>query len=217
MDIKRFDIVLKKVNALKQNIDLSGEEISRLEIELLKTYIKQLYESISEDAGELSDGNNEKTGTPEKEVPVSPKTPVSEVQPVPVPVPDQGVVEKPVASDVESKERSPEENRMDEALLAIFAPAPGSDLSDKLGSLPIKDLTKEFGINDRILTTNDLFGGSRELFNQTLQAVNGMDNFDQAREYLIRNIAEKYQWGSTENLKKAQRFVKLVKRRFGVK
>lgn len=212
MDSKKFEINLKKINTLKQNIDLSGEDISRLEIELLKTYVKQLYEAIAEDGRtESEDRRPVREGERRRSKIEGHEN-------------GDGVVVEEV-TERESKEETPvpetapatevrEQKSYDKAVLAIFESDRSSELSDKLSSMPITDIKRAIGINDRIFTINELFGGDIDLFNTTLDKLNSMGSFDEAREYLLDNIAEKCEWSKEENQKKAKRFIKVVRRRF---
>ena len=217
MDVTRFEVLLRKINSLKQNIDLSGEHISKLEIELLKTYIKQLYETV--DSGdpawvekpEPDPEPKKKQKDPEEQVPVeSGEVEKPEMEEKPKPKnelePEKSVEEKPKAEEVKPV--------FDKELLAIFDSAGGSELSDKLSATPISDLSKAFGLNDKIFTINELFGGDNALYNDTIRALNALEHFDQARDYLLLHIAGKYDWAGKDNLKKAQRFIKVIKRRY---
>ncbi|MEO1627262.1 MAG: hypothetical protein AAFV25_19070, partial [Bacteroidota bacterium] len=72
---------------------------------------------------------------------------------------------------------------------ALFEHKEATELSEKLAQKPIKDLNKAFGINDRILTIKELFSGDNGAFNETINVLNELDNFDQARAYLTQKVA----------------------------
>ena len=97
---------------------------------------------------------------------------------------------------------------------SIFSKSKGTEISDKLSSLPIADLTKALSINERIFTLQELFDGNHDLFNTTLAKVNGLSNYEEAKVYLASGVATTMQWDSEDKLKKAEKFVKLVQRRF---
>ena len=219
MNIKKFEVLLKKINTLKQNIDLSGENISKLEMDLLKNYIKGLYETIEmgnenlENDFQIEDSKKGKKKKKEKlvgaELPDEEAFEEEEVFEEEKEVKDQAVEEKP--------EESPKKENLkeyDNELLAIFEKSFSSDLSEKLSSSPITDIKKAIGINDRIFTINELFGGDKEVFNSAIDQLNKFDKFEDARDFLLANFAGKYNWAQNENLKKAKRFVKLVGRRY---
>ena len=99
-------------------------------------------------------------------------------------------------------------------ILALFDDKSGRELSDKLSNMPIPDLTKAFGFNDRLLTQNELFGGNKTVFDEILKDLNNMSSYESAKGSLM-SLASKYNWAGTDDRKKqAQVFIKLVRRRF---
>jgi hypothetical protein len=97
---------------------------------------------------------------------------------------------------------------------ALFEEIAGKELSDRLSNAPIADLTKAFGLNDRLLTQNELFGGNKSAFDETVKDLNNTGSFDTAKSYLI-DLATRYNWAANEDRKKqAKSFIKLVRRRF---
>lgn len=97
---------------------------------------------------------------------------------------------------------------------SLFSRSQGTELSDRLSSTPIRDLQKAFGINDKLLVINELFGGNRDYFNETLDLLNRKYSFDEAKSHLIRHIVDKYQWLDDQRVEGARQFIKLVERRF---
>ncbi len=89
-----------------------------------------------------------------------------------------------------------------------------NELSDRLGDSPISDLTKAMGINERMLTVNELFDGDNSAFKQSLSALNEMSSYNEAKSYISNQLIEKYNWVNPKKRKKAKVFIKLVKRRF---
>lgn len=215
MDIKKFEINLKKINTLNQNIDLTGEDISKLEIELLKNYIKKMYEALAMDEEDWDEEDEivlkKKKKKKKKQEEMEAK---EEIEPV------EKIEEKEVEHSATIEEQEIEvvdaPKEYDEVVLSIFDTSSSSELSDKLSSMPIADIKRAIGLNDRIFTINELFGGDKDLFNNTVEQLNMFESFDQARDYLLEHIAIKYNWAKEDNAKKAKRFVKVVKRRFSV-
>lgn len=103
---------------------------------------------------------------------------------------------------------------LSENMETIFTQSSGTEISDKLSSLPIKDLTKCMGINERMFTVKELFGGDQNKFNTVLKDLNGLNNFEEAKSYLIDGIATELDWDAPHKYKKAINFVKLVQRRY---
>ena len=96
----------------------------------------------------------------------------------------------------------------------IFSFSTARELSEKLSALPISDIKKAMGLNERIVTVNELFGGDQSSFDTALTALNQLRSYEEAKDYLIRNVAGRYQWSSKDRKAKAKEFAKLVKRRF---
>ncbi|MFK7810727.1 MAG: hypothetical protein AB8F74_23165 [Saprospiraceae bacterium] len=95
----------------------------------------------------------------------------------------------------------------------LFEDAGGKELSERLASLPIRDLTKAMGLNERILTVNELFGKDQQAFTTSMNVMNTMGSFDEAKKFLTE-CAQKYDWTAGNKKKKAKVFIKLVRRRY---
>ena len=113
------------------------------------------------------------------------------------------IVDEVVASDEDDAE-----------MKALFDIQDSSELSDKLANAPIPDLTKSMGINEKIFTINELFGGNQSEMDNMLVALNGLESFEEAKSILKNSVASKYNWSDTHKSKKAKNFIKLVKRRY---
>lgn len=127
--------------------------------------------------------------------PATPKpTPAPTPPPVAKPAPAQGL------------------SASDKAALFEFKAA--KDLSEKLSQAPIRDLTKAMGLNEKIFTINELFGGDSKLFDDTMKKLNTFSTFDRAADYLSAGVAHSQDWISRSKKKKALNFIQLVKRRY---
>lgn len=120
---------------------------------------------------------------------------------------------EPTAAVIEEAPVSSHNNASPE-LIALFESGVVSELSDKLSRSPISDLTKCMGINERIFTVNELFGGDTTVFNSTMQELDKLRSLEQARDYLVTNVAVEQNWGSESKIKKATNFIKLISRRY---
>ncbi len=206
MDHKRISKLLKKIGSLNKSIEEDGE-FSSIEKEHMLSYLRKLFEEVN---GEIPDDLDVQTEEKAQEPIAAPV--IEEV------VPEQVVVieeeEEPIAVEEEEPVVAQEENEFDGVLLSLFDDKTGNDLSDKLASTPIKDLTKAMGINERIFTINELFGGNKEEFENTMSALDGLDSFEEAKKVLMGSVATKYAWSDEQKLKKASGFIKVVRRRF---
>jgi hypothetical protein len=96
----------------------------------------------------------------------------------------------------------------------LFYIQEAKELSDKLSLSPISDLTKALGINDRLLTANDLFGGDYTFFDESFKKLNSLHTFEEAKQYLIDHVVKDKDWLNPQKKEKAKRFIKFVKRRY---
>ena len=77
----------------------------------------------------------------------------------------------------------------------------------------IENLHGAMSINDRVSTLNDLFNGDHVVFKETLDALNEMADFEQAKERL-KKMAFRYDWASAAKESKSKNFIKTVRRKF---
>ncbi len=228
MDLQKAKIILEKINALHKSMSADARNISVIEKDLMRNYVLQLYECMLDMPASVKTAE-----TPAVEIIKSPSITlrkqepmVEEVVPAPKPVVRRPIVAEeeddeyvPViskvtakASEISSTRSSANENFPE--LEDLFNLTSGKDLADKLSSLPISDIKKAMGVNERIFTMNELFGGDQVVFDRALNSLNSFSNFDEAKNYLIQQVASKYSWTEKERKSKARNFVKLVKRRY---
>jgi hypothetical protein len=125
------------------------------------------------------------------------------------------VYEQPVAPPPPPRQEAPKPtNYGNSEVESLFEEIAGKELSDRLSNAPVADLTKAFGLNDRLLTQNELFGGNKSAFDETIKDLNNTGSFDTAKGYLI-DLATRFNWTANDDRKKqAKSFIKLVRRRF---
>lgn len=251
MKVKQAKILLEKINRLFQSMTMD-EHISEIEKELMRNYVKSLYEEFLPDnkAQHTPIAEPPKAPKPIKqkakaapvvvapvvETPPPPPAPKVEVVPEPAPTPaptprpqptptprpaavvENKVVAAPpikVAAPIKEAPPAPKPRKakVSEELEDLFEFKQAKELSERLSQSPIKDLTKAMGINERFLTTNELFDGNGDALKDALSTMNNLKDFEQAKEYLSK-IGEIYDWGAKGKKKKAKIFIKLVRRRF---
>lgn len=88
------------------------------------------------------------------------------------------------------------------------------ELSEKLSELPIPDLRKAIGLNDKLLLTRELFGEDNSAFDKAIDTLNGFSNMDQAKAFLLDHCVMRYRWTEKKRLEIAKKFIKLVRRRY---
>ncbi len=99
-------------------------------------------------------------------------------------------------------------------LLELFSIKKANEISEKLSQLPISDLNKAMGVNEKIFVKNELFGGDDNVFRSTLSKLNTFQNFDEAKDYLANEVAGSFEWTAPDKSKKAKNFIQLVYRRY---
>lgn len=242
---RRF--ILKIQTLLDQE---SQQDLSRLEKDLLKSYIQQLYEAIMDEkstqepvvkANDISfkpeppkpqviqvTQPNVETPTvnipeikpqPPKEVPVEihhnqPEMkvtpPVTEYRPVPPPIVE---IKKEPVHQVHQQQEKPVGNP-EEALSKLFDLQSHDDVADRFNQVPISDIQSAMGLNERIFTLKELFGGDKTLFDATCEQLNHMHSFSEAQRLLVNGPAKIFKWGEAERIKMAEQFIRIVVRRY---
>lgn len=147
---------------------------------------------------------------------------------------EQSKVESKEQSKVESKEQPKVESKLQKPTVAppSSPEAPGTEkkvlgellgkdrtsFNEKLGNgqgngsnkvlSPITDLRKGLGINDRFFFQRELFNGSSDVMNQTLDQLNQMNSLSSAKSFLAAN----FKWKPDQEAVHA--FMDLLERRF---
>ena len=86
------------------------------------------------------------------------------------------------------------------------------EISEKLTGLPVKDLKKAIGINDRFLYINDLFRGDEAMYERSIKTINSFSIWPEAEYWIRRELKTKLGW--TDDNETVKQFDQLVKRRF---
>lgn len=223
MNIKQAKVTLDKIQRLLKSMELAPEQVTRIEKDLMRSYVQQLYEFLLEEAQPERSVPNPEPRPPQPDKPAHftpPPEPKAEIQPDPpapqpnpkseappeeVPSPPPPPPPPPPASRPEGEEEEYEH---------LFEQEKARELADKLGDAPLHDLTRAFSINDRLYYINELFNRSQDEFIQTLQQLNTLNSFDAARQYLSQGVARKYDWTAKEKRAAAKAFIKTVRRKF---
>ncbi len=163
----------------------------------------------------------------EQPVDVPTETPIEVAEPEPVfsapvealkihdnePTPTMGQVPEP-AIEKTSMPKAPEHlPHSSPKVDALFNIVTGNDLSSRLAETLVPDLTKAFGLNEKILIINDLFGGQQNEYDQVIQKLNGFNNYATAQELLYR-FANRFHWAAETKELRAKNFIKIVRRRY---
>jgi hypothetical protein len=140
--------------------------------------------------------------------------PVIEYKPVPPPVPPVIEIKKePVHHHVHQEHEKPVGNP-EEALSKLFDLQSHDDVVNRFNQVPISDIQSAMGLNERIFTLKELFGGDKTLFDATCEQLNHMHSFTEAQRLLINGPAKIFKWGESERIKMAEQFIRIVARRY---
>ncbi len=234
MKTRKAQKLLKKISALIENNDNGESSLDTIERDLLLSYLRQLYALILEAKVE---NQEEKIVAPSKDIPLQKAEPLPTPSPTTAqkpqkkkqaqaeplqtpPKPPQTISEPEPKAQPTSKKKIPsplkakgETNLWSKDLEELFQLPVAKELSEKLSTLPIKDLNKAMGLNEKIFTIKELFNDDQQLFNTTLEQLNGLSSFDEARQ-ILAEIAQRFNWTSKTKKKKAKNFIKLVSRRY---
>mgnify|MGYP001183141722 CR=1 FL=1 len=117
-----------------------------------------------------------------------------------------------VEEEVKSDTSTISSDEMSQSINELHSQTPQTSLADHFGQQPINDLTKEIGINERFLLTENLFNGNTKAYNDAIDNLNNFSNSEDALKYFRQDLAKNLNW----NLKTTQvkRFIKLVERRY---
>ena len=86
------------------------------------------------------------------------------------------------------------------------------DLGDTYTDIPIRDLKKAIGVNDRFLFINELFRGDEVMYERSIKTINSFSILPEAEYWIQRELEVKNGWDDSDELVK--QFYQLVKRRF---
>ena len=97
----------------------------------------------------------------------------------------------------------------------IHSDSPQTSLADQFGQQPISDLTKEIGINEKYLITENLFSGDSQACSTAIKELNEFQNMEQAIDFLKNSLSKKYNWNPKSN--QVKRLFNLIERRYQIK
>lgn len=87
-----------------------------------------------------------------------------------------------------------------------------TELSDVLTEIPLRDLKKAIGINDRYVFVNELFRGDEAMYERSLKTINAFRILPEAEYWVERELKVRLGWDDGKTT--TQHFYQLVKRRF---
>ncbi|MBA2249316.1 MAG: hypothetical protein H0W12_03895 [Chitinophagaceae bacterium] len=87
-----------------------------------------------------------------------------------------------------------------------------TEVSESLTELPIKDLKKAIGVNDRFLFISELFRGDEAMYERSIKTINNFSILAEAEYWIRRELKVKTGWSDSDPVVK--QFDQLIRRRF---
>ena len=231
MNLSKSKVVLKKINTLHDNILLSGT-MSKIEKDLFLDYLRDMYELILEKDEDSEVESSHPLQMVRQKNPAQSQTGPNEV----VEQIEEVVVEEKEDPQYEMVEVAEEYGRANghaiegpvqlvketvttsKAVSAeienLFNEESINQHSYRFSQTPIIDISKAMGINEKILTINQLFNKDQQEFNYVAAKLNYFNTFEEASQFLKTEVAEKYKWDAESKRAEAIDFIRLVSRKY---
>ena len=116
-----------------------------------------------------------------------------------------------VIGDMEDRDDNGFELEQPETLSDLYQQKQEATLGEKLQHGSVKDLQSAIGINDKFLFVNELFGGSMEKYNRSIENLNDLKTLNGALIYL-NELRIELQWNSNNEAYK--KLLELVHRKY---
>ena len=239
MDLNRAQHLLTKIQAFLENGN--GKALSRLETDLVKSYVIQLYDVLSDEVSATK--QNDIVRAPEMpspkitypdlppvyatkpivepeiiEVPkVVPEIKIPVVEPVisvHQPEPIHITVPEPMLKVVHQPEITHTYKEASTELKKLFEAPFADDVSERFSRVPVANIESALGLNERIFTLNELFGGNKGLFDSTCAELNSLHSYHDATDLLLSGPAKQFDWSDPTRIKMAEHFIRIVARRY---
>ena len=214
MNKTKFKKYLKKIKSFEDWID-TDEQLSAIEIDLLSDYVKKLYEAILDEENEAK---THKTKKKHKQVIISQPEVEEKNEDKPdnkeIPESEKIILEEKDIEEKDIKEEKVPEIEYSDEFLSLFVENSSNELSEKLSNRPIKDLKKAFGINEKIFTVKEIFNGDKNAFEDAIEKFNRFNDFEEAKKYILEELAQTFNWDKPGNIKKIGQFIKIIQRRY---
>lgn len=210
----------QKIKKIIRQVGDIGEKISRLqvekplpsiEIDIILGKIRALYEKV---------GNLQlETSIPDREKLPETKDQEAETSPGNIPAAATATGQEQTAETTATVKKAGKSS--EQAILAdkyqeekkfinesLAENGRKADISSKITSKPIRNISSALGINDRFKLVNDLFNGDRDSYQNAINILDGASNFNEAFNY----ITSSFDWDMEEE--SVQILLELVRRKF---
>ena len=86
------------------------------------------------------------------------------------------------------------------------------ELASTLKDIPVRELKKAIGVNDRYVFINELFRGDEAMYERSIKTINNFRILPEAEYWMERELKIKLGWDDSREI--TRQFYQLVKRRF---
>ncbi len=94
----------------------------------------------------------------------------------------------------------------------LMANRPELNLAAKFSQEPIQDLKRSISLNDKLVFVKDLFNGYSLAYQEAIDQLERLEDFESADQYLKTHYVEAYNWA--EKSATAEKFYDLMRRKF---
>lgn len=210
-EIVAEEIVPEKVDAVKEEVYASAEDINRIVAEMANK------KNVSEEVSSTAEKTEEPKSNSSQQITFEDFLGSSYTEPEFVRVEDTPKeVEKAADLVFEKKEESKKIEEPVEVKKENFSPSSPIKETHEIKTKSLNDrLTSgiSFGLNDRIAFEKKLFGGSADDFNRVVSQLNTFDSFEEASSFIADFVKPDYKnWEGQEEYE--TRFLEIVEKKF---
>ncbi|MCW5907041.1 MAG: hypothetical protein KIS94_04225 [Chitinophagales bacterium] len=212
--------LLEKINRFARQ-----SQLSQLELDLLKSYLREMYEALDDAAIMQTEEapviplKVEKAETLQPELLVADKEQPTEQKPM-------DVKPEKIVNKVEELQAKQVAETQKEMLTSVKASIneivkPAQTLNEKVKGKPVevhhrfasKALKDMVDLNKRFVFVSELFKGDADGFSEAVKYIDSLETYNTAQQYLAETLLRKYGWDETSQA--ARLFNKMVKQKFG--
>lgn len=216
-EIKKQEItnLLDAINRVANQITDSVNGIPKIEKDILKEYLRKLYElvdgveaevEVEETIVKFKEKEEAKVFKAKSKLFITPETNEDEVE---------AKVEAKVEDEVEVEVEDEVEVKVKEGSKSINQMAKEKSLEKTIGenirSNSIDSLKKHIGINDKFQFINELFNGKMKTYNEAIEILDKMTEMTEAHSYL-KTFQDKFSWDVESPV--YEQFMVYIMRRF---
>ncbi len=197
-----IDLIIKDLDDAREIIDdlKKYPGVPALQVELAKSKCKSAGEIIALLKSLKENDQEQKTEKRSEPVPVEIKASQTENKEEPI-----KTNKKEPESAIIADKFSHMSNRFNEQIGSLKGE---EDISDRLKTKPLADLSDAIGINDKFLFIREIFDGNKEVYIQAINRLNNSENITDARAVIMSYAGDNLENGAVKQL------LDLVKRKF---